>query len=139
MKVVVEGLETILVEKIKRAREKNEKVVKVVKEMKRAGIKVLRRDKQKIEGELLLKERKVYMLKDEELRLEVIQLHHNILVAGYEEKWKTIKLVIRNYWQPGVTKDIGRYIEGCDLCQGIKNRTKVSVGKLITSKILKKL
>ena len=139
MKVVVEGLETILVEKIKRAREKDEKVVKVVKEIKRAGIKVLRRDKQKIEGELLLKERKVYMLKDEELRLEVIQLHHNILVAGYEEKWKTIKLVIRNYWQPGVTKDIGRYIEGCDLCQGIKNRTKVSVGKLITSKILKKL
>ena len=46
----------------------------------------------------MLKERKVYMLKDEELRLEVIQLHHNILVAGYEEKWKTIKLVIRNYW-----------------------------------------
>ena len=139
MKVVVEGLETILVEKIKRAREKDEKVVKVVKEIKRAGIKVLRRDKQKIEGELLLKERKVYMLKDEELRLEVIQLHHNILVAGYEGKWKTIKLVIRNYWQPEVTKDIGRYIEGCDLCQGIKNRTKVSVGKLITSKILKKL
>ena len=139
MKVVVERLETILVEKIKRAREKDEKVVKVVKEIKRAGIKVLRRDKQKIEGELLLKERKVYMLKDEELRLEVIQLHHNILVAGYEEKWKTIKLVIRNYWQPGVTKDIGRYIEGCDLCQGIKNRTKISVENLITSKILKKL
>ena len=45
MKVVVEGLETILVEKIKRAREKDEKVVKVVKEIKRAGIKVLRRDK----------------------------------------------------------------------------------------------
>ena len=139
MKVVIEGLETILVEKIKRAREKNEKVVKVVKEMKRAGIKVLRRDKQKIEGELLLKERKVYMLKNEELRLEVIQLHHNILVAEYGGKWKTIKLVIRNYQQPGVTKDIGKYIEGCDLCQGIKNRTKISVGKLITSEVLEKL
>ena len=45
-----------------------------------------------------MKERKVYMLKDEELRLEVIQLYHNILVAGYRGKWKTIKLVIRNYW-----------------------------------------
>jgi len=44
-----------------------------------------------------LKERKVYMLKNEELRLEVIQLHHNILVAEYGGKWKTIKLVIRNY------------------------------------------
>ena len=45
MKVVVEKLEKILVEKIKRAREKDEKVVKVVEEMKKAGIKVLRRDK----------------------------------------------------------------------------------------------
>ena len=45
MKVVVEKLEKILVEKIKRAREKDEKVVKVVEEMKKAGVKVLRRDK----------------------------------------------------------------------------------------------
>jgi len=62
---VVKGPETILVEKIKRAREK------VVEKMKKAGIKVL-------------KEEKVYMLKDKESRLEVIRLHHNILVAEYK-------------------------------------------------------
>ena len=36
-----------------------------------------------IEGELVLKEKKVYVLKDEELRVEVIWLHHNVPVAGY--------------------------------------------------------
>jgi len=42
MEVVVEGLETILVEKIKRAREKNEEVVKVVEEIKKIEVKALR-------------------------------------------------------------------------------------------------
>ena len=31
----------------------------------------------------MLKEGKVYVPKDEELRVEIIQLHHNILVAGH--------------------------------------------------------
>jgi len=32
----------------------------------------------------VLKEEKVYILKDEELRMEIIQLYHNILVAEHE-------------------------------------------------------
>ena len=45
----------------------------------------------------MLKEGKVYVPKDKELRAEVIQLHHNVPVAGYRGRWKTVKLVIRNY------------------------------------------
>ena len=62
----------MLVEKIKRAREKDKEVVKVIKEMKKTEVKVLRGNEWEIEEELVLKEEKVYMLKDEELRLEVI-------------------------------------------------------------------
>ena len=47
--------------------------------MKKAGVKVLRNNEWKIEGELVLKEGKVYVLKDEELRIEIIQLHHDML------------------------------------------------------------
>jgi len=36
-----------------------------------------------IEGDLVLKEEKVYMLKDEELRAEIIWLHHDVLVVGH--------------------------------------------------------
>ena len=39
-------------------------------------------------------------------------------------------LITRNYWWPGVTKNVRRYMEGCDLCQRMKNRTKEMVGKL---------
>ena len=46
----------------------------------------------------MLKERKLYVLKDEKLRVEIIQLYHDTLVAGHGEKWKTTKLVTKNYW-----------------------------------------
>jgi len=45
--------------------------------------KVLRGDKWQVEGDLVLKEEKIYMLKDKELRVEIIWLHHDILVAGH--------------------------------------------------------
>jgi len=38
------------------------------------------------------------MLKDKELRAEIIWLYHNMLVARYREKWKMIELVTRNCW-----------------------------------------
>jgi len=38
-----------------------------------------------------------------------------------------------------VTRDVGKYVEGCDLCQRIKNRMEEVAGKLKLSEILKKL
>ena len=51
--------------------------------MKKIKVKKLRGNKWKIEGELILKEGKVYILKDEKLRAEVIQLHHDVPAAGH--------------------------------------------------------
>ena len=136
--VVVEGPEVELVEKIKKVRSKDEEVVRVVEEMKRAGVKELRENKWKIEGDLVLKEKKVYIPKDEELRVEIIRLHHDILAAGHGGRWKTVELVTRNYWWPGVTRDVGKYVEGCDLCQRMKNRTEEPVGKLKLSEVPQK-
>ena len=72
MEVVVKGPEIVLVNKIKRMREKDEEVVRVVEEMKKAEVRALRGNESEIEEDLVLKEEKVYVLKDEELRLEVI-------------------------------------------------------------------
>jgi len=45
---------------------------------------------------------------------------------------------MRNYWWPKVTRDVEKYIDGCNMCQRIKNRTKIPAGKLKLSKILEK-
>ena len=65
--------------------------------MKKVVVKILRGDKQKIEKELVLKVRKLYVLKNEKLRAEIIQLYYNLLVARYRERWKITELVMRNY------------------------------------------
>jgi len=136
--VVIEEPEVDILEKIKKARGKDKEVVRVVEEMKKAGVGVLKGDKWQVEGELVLKEGKIYMLKEEELRVKIIWLHHNVPAAEYGERWKMTELVTRNYWWPGVTKDIGKYMDGCDMCQRMKNRMEALVGKLMANKVLEK-
>ena len=38
-------------------------------------------------------------------------------------------------WWPGVTRDVGKYVEKYDLCQRIKNRTEELAGKLKLSEV----
>jgi len=86
----------------------------------------------------VLKEEKVYMPKDEELRIEIIWLHYNMLVAEYRGRWKITELVTRDYWWLEVIKDVEKYINGCDICQRIKNRTEIPARKLKLSEVLEK-
>ena len=81
--VVIEGPEVDIVEKIKKARSKDKEVVRIVEEMKKAKVKELRGEEWKIEGDLVIKEGKIYVPKDGELRVEIIRLHHDVLVAGH--------------------------------------------------------
>ena len=117
---------------------KDKEVVKMIKGMKKAGVRNLREDKWEIEGDLVLKEEKVYMLKNEKLRIEIIWLHHNVLVVRHKKRWKTVELVTKNYWWLEVTKNIGKYVKECDLCQRMKNRTKTSAEKSMINEILEK-
>ena len=71
-KVVVEESEILLVEKMKKARKKNKEIIKIIEKMKKSRSKDIKGDKWKIEYMLVLKEEKVYVLKNKKLRLEVI-------------------------------------------------------------------
>ena len=102
-------------------------------------IKELRGEEWKLEGNLVLKEGKVYVPKDEKLRAEVIRLHHDRLAVGHGGRWKTIELVTKNYWWLDVTRDIGKYMEECDLYQKMKNRMEEVAWKLKLGEVLEKL
>jgi len=95
--VVIEGLEVYILEKIKIAKSKDKEVVRVVEKIKKAEVKVLRGKEWQIEEDLILKEEKVYMPKNKALKVEIIQLYHNIPIAEHREKWKMIELVTRDY------------------------------------------
>ena len=65
--------------------QRKRQVVRVVKEIKKTGVEVLRDDEQQIDKELVLKKEKVYIPKDEELRVEIIWLHLDMLIAGHRK------------------------------------------------------
>jgi len=65
---------------------------------------------------IIYKEEKVYVPKNEKLRVEIIRLHYDMPIGGHGWQWKTVELVTRNFWWPGITKEVKRYVEGCDAC-----------------------
>ena len=81
--VVIEEPEVEILEKIKKARSKNKEVVMIVEEMKKAKVQELQGNEWQIEEDLVLKKGKVYVLKNEKLRAEIIQWYHNVLAAGH--------------------------------------------------------
>jgi len=83
------------------------------------------------------KEEKVYMPKDEALRVEIIRLHYDMPIEGHRGQWKMAEMVTRNFWWPGVMREVKRYVEGCDavtpeLKIPSKWRYKKTYGRILT-------
>jgi len=127
-----------LLEEVRKSKVKDDEVIKAMEEMKRAGVKMLRDEEWREVDSIMYKKGKVYMPKDDKLRAEIIRLHHNTPVGGYGRQWKTVELVTCNFWWSEVTKEMKRYVEGCDVCQQNKNCTEQPAGKLIPNSIPEK-
>ena len=48
-------------------------------------------------------------------------------------------MVTRNYWWPGITKEVKRYVKGCNQCQRMKNRAEILAGKLRPNQVPERL
>jgi len=117
--VIIEGID--LLDKVRKCEAKDNEVIKAIEEMKQAGVKILRDEEWHQENNLMLKEGKVYVPRDEKLRAEVIRLHHDTPVGGHRGQWKMAELVTKNFWWPGVTREVKQYMEGYNVCQCNKN------------------
>jgi len=124
VEIIVDGVD--LLEKVRKSKVKDDEVVKAVEEMKRAGVKMLRDEEWREVDGIMYKEGKVYVPKDEKLRVEIVRLHHDTPIGGHGGQWKTVELVTHNFWWPG------------DACQRNKNCTEQPVGKLMPNSILEK-
>ena len=136
VEVIIEKVD--LLEKVRWLKVKDNEVVKAVEEMKQAWIKMLRdKEWREING-IMYKERKIYMPKDNILKAEIIRLYHNTPVGEHGGQQKTVELVTRNFWWPGVMKEVKRYIKECNSCQRNKNCTEQPAGKLMPNSIPEK-
>jgi len=81
VEIIVEGVD--LLEKVKQSSVKDDKVVKAVEEIKQAGVKTLRDEEWREVNSIVYKEGKVYIPKDDKLRVEIVRLHHDTPVGGH--------------------------------------------------------
>ena len=82
-KVVIKEPDIVILEKIKNSKDKDKEIVRVIKQMKKAKVKMLRENKWQIKGDLVLKEEKIYVPRDKKLRVEIIWLHYDMPVARH--------------------------------------------------------
>ena len=85
VEIIVEGVD--LLEKVKQLKIKDDEVVKVVEEMKQAGVKMLRDKEWREVDSIMYKERKMYVPKDNPLRTEIIRLYQ--YTSG--RTWRTME------------------------------------------------
>jgi len=81
VEIIVDGVD--LLKEVRKSKVKDDEVVKAVEEMKQARVKMLRDKEWKEVDSVMYKEEKVYVLKDEKLKAEVIRLHHDTPVGGH--------------------------------------------------------
>jgi len=81
VEIIVDGVD--LLEEVRKSKMKDNKVVKIIEEIKQAGVKMLRDEEWREVDGIMYKEEKVYVPKDEKLRMEIIRLYHDTPIGGH--------------------------------------------------------
>src|SRR5258705_9015805 len=85
--------------------------------------------------EVVLYQGRGYVPDDPQLHHDLVHAHHSAAVARHPGQWKTLELVSRNYWWPGLSRYVAKFIAGCDACNRTKTFPTQKVGKLIPNKV----
>lgn len=71
----------------------------------------------KIDDDIIHYQGCVYVPQNETLHHDIICSHHDPVIMGHPGHLKTLELVRRDYYWPGMTTTISKWVEGCALCQ----------------------
>ena len=61
--------------------------------------------------------KRIYVPRDPEIRVEIIQLNHDITLIGHPGQAKMYELITHNYWWPQLHTDIMKYVSRSETCQ----------------------
>src|SRR5258708_9454773 len=87
-----------------------------------------------VEGVVLYQGR-VYIPDNPQLRHDLVHAHHSTIVIRHPGHWKTLELVSWNYWWPGLSRYVTKFVAGCNACNWMKTFPTKKVGKLIPNKV----
>ena len=121
-----------LLAEIRSSRAYDEELVGAIERVLQGAPRMLRRglEEWNTEDGLLLFRGKVYVPNESELHRKIVQVHHDSLPTGHPGRWKTYELVSRNYWWPGMSTFVEKYVSACDTCMRTKNSSHRPLGLL---------
>ena len=92
--------------------------------------KTLRADECTAVDGLLRAARQIYVPDDNSIKLEVLKRCHDAVTAGHFGVTKTVDLVTRSFYWPGVHDTVAEYIATCEACQRAKTTKRGKWGEL---------
>lgn len=120
--------ETDLERRIREASSREAEVLSLLKKMVRSSPQSLARgvpDWEEIDG-LTYYQNRLYIPKDGDLRTEVLRLVHDHPAAGHPGRNATYELASEQFWWPGMSAMVAKYVEGCDRCARMKESIRPS-------------
>ncbi|MBW0555418.1 hypothetical protein O181_095133 [Austropuccinia psidii MF-1] len=82
------------------------------------------------QAKLLLFKDRVVIPRNHELQLDILQKHHDSLLADHPGQDKTLKLIKSNFYWAGMNKIIKDYVSSCQKCSRSKNINHKKFGLL---------
>ena len=82
------------------------------------------------EDGILFRDGKIFVPDDDNLQMEIVHLHHDMPLAGYLGQEKTLELLERSYFWPGMATSVKNYVSQCDQCACFKGSNTAPPGKL---------
>jgi len=71
-----------------------------------------------------------YVSEDDQLRLQLIQDHHDTALAGHPGTAKTFDLLDRHYYWKEMRKQVDQYVQNCHSCQHSRTSKHAKFGEL---------
>ena len=81
-------------------------------------------------GGILFYRNRFFVLRHEELRLHLMQSHHDSPAFGHPGRAKTLELLQRNYYWDTMRCDVDQFVRNCDTCRRCRTSRHAPYGLL---------
>ncbi|QRV83345.1 Retrotransposable element Tf2 protein [Ceratobasidium sp. AG-Ba] len=86
-------------------------------------------DKYEWKEDLLWYEGRIVIPENKEIRLAILEMHHDNPIAGHQGQARTLELISRRYYWPAMKQQVNRFVETCEICQRSKGHKQYAPPK----------
>ncbi|QRV99243.1 Transposon Tf2-7 polyprotein [Ceratobasidium sp. AG-Ba] len=86
-------------------------------------------DKYEWKEDLLWYEGRIVIPENKEIRLAILEMHHDNPIAGHQGQARTLELISRRYYWPAMKQQVNRFVETCEICQRSKGHKQYAPQK----------